>query len=280
MSHSEFDAPQRISDFDIELKLLLEAIYLKYQHDFRHYAMSSLRRRLSQALEEFGLRTLSQLQDRIMRNGDEFSRLFQYLTVQVSDMFRDPLFFRAFREQVVPEMQTYPSLKLWVAGCSSGEEVYSLAIALAENGLLERTILYATDINPDALAKAEAGVYPLERMAAFTENYRAGGGTRSLADYYTAAYGNAAFSRSLRSQVVFSDHSLATDHVFAEVQVISCRNVLIYFDRPLQDRAVGLFSDALCRRGFLGLGARETLQFSPHALAFREAAKERWYQRW
>jgi len=265
---------------ELEVRLLLEAIFLRFHYDFRSYSMASLKRRIQAALPKLGCATISALQDKVLHHPQALNELLQFLTVQVSDMFRDPLFFRAFREQVVPELQTYPSLKLWVAGCSSGEEVYSLAIALAENGLLERTILYATDINPDALAKAEAGVYPLERMAAFTENYRAGGGTRSLADYYTAAYGNAAFSRSLRSQVVFSDHSLATDHVFAEVQVISCRNVLIYFDRPLQDRAVGLFSDALCRRGFLGLGARETLQFSPHALAFREAAKERWYQRW
>jgi chemotaxis protein methyltransferase CheR len=151
---------------------------------------------------------------------------------------------------------------------------------LAEAGLLERTIIYATDINRAALAKAEAGVYALDRIAAFSVNYQLAGGQASLSEYYTAAYGGAAFARRLRSKVVFSDHSLATDHVFAEVQVVSCRNVLIYFDRPLQDRAIGLFAGALCRRGFLGLGARETLRFSPHAVAFRDcAAEERWYQR-
>ena len=158
--------PPRISDFDIELTLLLEAIYLKYQHDFRHYAMSSLRRRLGQALDEFGLATLSQLQDRIMRSGADFARLFQYLTVQVSDMFRDPAYFLALRQQVMPVLRTYPSIKVWVAGCSTGEELWSLKILFDEEDLTERTLFYATDINPDALARAEAGIYALDRIRA------------------------------------------------------------------------------------------------------------------
>jgi chemotaxis protein methyltransferase CheR len=265
---------------EIEIRLLLEAIFLQYHYDFRGYAMASLKRRVAAALASLRCSTVSALQEKVLHEPGALSALLQFLTVQVSDMFRDPTFFLALREQIVSELETYPSLKVWIAGCSTGEEVYSMAITLAEVGLLERTILYATDINPEALAKAEAGVYPIERMAAFSENYRRAGGHGSLSEYYTAAYGGAVFGRSLRSRVVFSDHSLATDNVFAEVQLVSCRNVLIYFDRTLQDRAVGLFAGSLCRRGFLGLGSRETLQFSTHAGAFRELIPaERWYQR-
>ena len=272
--------PLRISDFDIELKLLLEAIYLKYQHDFRHYAMSSLRRRLTQALDEFGLTTLSQLQDRIMRNGAEFARLFQYLTVQVSDMFRDPAYFMALRQHVMPVLRTYPSIKVWVAGCSTGEELWSLKILFDEEGLNGRTLFYATDINPDALARAEAGIYALDRIAGFTQNYLAAGGKRSLSDYYHAAYGGARFAGALKDRVVFADHSLSTDEVFLEAHLVSCRNVMIYFDRALQDRALGLFQRALVRRGFLGLGSKESLRFSSQHEAFDEfCQRERIYQK-
>ncbi|MFP2957668.1 CheR family methyltransferase [Myxococcus sp. 1LA] len=255
-------------DLDIELKLLLDAIYLKYHYDFRGYAMASLKRRMTLAAERFGCRTLSQLQDRLIHEPPLFPELLNYLTVQVSEMFRDPSYFRSLRESVVPLLQTYPSLKVWVAGCSTGEEVYSLAILLREEGLLERTLIYATDINTQALQKAEAGVYAVDRIAAFTQNHGQSGAPASLSDYYTAAYGNAVFDRSLKKHIVFSDHSLATDSVFAEVQLLSCRNVLIYFNRELQERALGLFKDSLCRKGFLGLGARESLRFSQHASAF------------
>ncbi|CAG4895344.1 CheR family methyltransferase [Paraburkholderia gardini] len=275
MSHSiSAVRPERISDFDIELKLLLEAVYLKYQHDFRHYSMSSLRRRMLHALDEFGLATLSQLQDRIMRDSADFSRLFRYLTVQVSDMFRDPAYFLALREHVLPLLRTYPSIKVWVAGCSTGEELWSLKILFDEEGLTERTLFYATDIDPDALARAEAGIYALDRIAGFTQNYLAAGGRASLSDYYHAAYGGARFASSLRDRVVFADHSLATDEVFLEAHLVSCRNVLIYFDRVLQNRAVGLFERALVRRGFLGLGSKETLRFSDQHEAF-DAFRER-----
>jgi chemotaxis protein methyltransferase CheR len=266
---------------EIEVRLLLEAIYLRFHYDFRSYSMASLKRRILAALPKLQCATISALQDKVLHEPEALGALLQFLTVQVSDMFRDPTYFRAFRERVVPELETYPSLKIWVAGCSTGEEVYSLAIALSESKLLERTMIYATDINPAALASAEAGVYAIDRIASFSDNYRQAGGTGSLSDYYTAAYGNAAFSRHLRTRVVFSDHSLATDNVFGEMQVVSCRNVLIYFDRALQDRALKLFADSLVRRGFLGLGSRETLQFSPLAGSFRECvASEKWYQRW
>lgn len=267
-------------DFDIELKLLLDGIYLKYQHDFRHYAIASLRRRMQQAMERFGCRTLSQLQDRVLHEPAVFAEMMRYLTVQVSDMFRDPSYFKVLREHVVPVLRTYPSIKLWVAGCSSGEEVWSLAILLEEEGLLERTILYATDINAEALRTAEAGIYALDRVAQFSTNYQAAGGTKSLSDYYQAAYNGALFRQSLKAQIVFADHSLATDSVFSEVQMVSCRNVMIYFDRELQNRAVKLFYDSLVHRGFLGIGPKENLRFSPLAHAFAELVPgERIYQR-
>lgn len=268
---------------DIDLQLLLQAVYLRYQHDFRHYAPSSIRRRVGQALDALGMARISDLQHAVLRDEAVFARLLQYLTVQVSDMFRDPGYFRLLREQVVPELATYPSLKLWVAGCSRGEEVWSLAVLLHEEGLLERSIIYATDINPVALKQAEAGVFDLDRAAQFSRNYQQAGGRASLADYWHAAYDKLVFDRALRRQIVFADHSLATDTVFSEVHLVSCRNVLIYFDAGLQARAVRLFRDALVRRGFLGLGSRETLQFGPHALAFRALpdlpADVRWYQR-
>jgi len=267
-------------NFDIELVLLLDAIYLKYHYDFRRYAMASLKRRLRTAMLRFGCRTLSQLQDRVLRDPALFRALLEFLTVPVSDMFRDPPYFRALRERVLPILRTYPSLKIWVAGCSTGEEVYSLAILLREEGLLSRSLIYATDINPQTLEKAQAGVYSIERMAGFTDNHRRSGARSSLSDYYTAAYDRAVFDKSLKDNVVFSDHSLATDSVFAEVQLISCRNVLIYFNRELQDRALGLFHDALCRKGFLGIGAKESLRFSAHADSFDDVAKEdRIYQK-
>jgi len=268
------------SSEDIEIRSLLDAIFLRYHYDFRSYSAASLKRRLTAARHQLQCDTLSALQDKVLRDPKVFTQLLQFLTVQVSDMFRDPSFFRALREQVVPELRTYPSIRIWIAGCSTGEELYSFAILLREEGLLDRTTLYATDINPETLRKAELGLYPIERVQAFTENHRLSGAKCSLSEYYTAAYGSAAFDRSLRKNVVFSDHSLATDSVFAEVQLVSCRNVLIYFDRSLQDRAIGLMKDALCRRGFLGLGSKESLMFSAHAAAFRDFVQsERWYQR-
>ncbi|MET0656830.1 MAG: protein-glutamate O-methyltransferase CheR [Steroidobacteraceae bacterium] len=255
---------------DIELKLLIDAVYLRYHYDFREYAPASLKRRLAAAMNRFGCQTLSQLQDKLLHEPAVFSALLDFLTVQVSEMFRDPAYFRSLREDVIPLLRTYPSLKVWVAGCSTGEEVYSLAILLREEGLLDRTLIYATDINAGALKKAEAGVYDIDRIPLFTENHRRSGARQSLSDYYTAAYGGAVFDKSLKAHMVFSDHSLATDNVFAEMQLVSCRNVLIYFNRSLQERAIGLFREALCHKGFLGIGSKETLRFSAHASAFSE----------
>jgi chemotaxis protein methyltransferase CheR len=191
----------------------------------------------------------------------------------VSEMFRDPGYYRALREQVMPVLRTYPSIKVWIAGCSTGEEVYSMAILLREEGLLEKSIVYATDINPQSLDKARQGIFALESLKNYTANYQRSGGLRSLSDYYTAAYDGARFEHSLRDKITFADHSLATDSVFAETHLISCRNVLIYFNKRLQDRALGLFKESLCRRGFLGLGSKESLDFSSHAKGFEDVVR-------
>jgi chemotaxis protein methyltransferase CheR len=265
---------------DIEIKLLLEALFQKHHYDFRGYAMASIKRRLRQAREQLGFASFSAMQDRLLRDSTMPPKLLGYLTVQVSEMFRDPTYFRAIREKVVPHLRTYPSLKVWIAGCSAGEELYSFAILFREEGLEEKTIFYATDVNHEALKKAETGIYELDRVRLFTENHHQSGGRSSLSDFYTAAYGGASFSKSLRERVVFSDHSLVTDAVFGEMHLISCRNVLIYFDRALQNRAVGLFNDSLARKGFLGLGAKESLRFTDQAGSFSEFVRdERIYQK-
>lgn len=253
---------------DIELDLLLEAIFRKYKYDFRQYSKASVRRRLQAAMGPFGVDSISGLQAMVLHDPTAFGQLLQFLTVPVTEMFRDPHYFRAVRELVVPHLKTYPSLKIWVAGCSTGEEAYSLAILLEEEGLLERTMIYATDINPQSLKRAEAGIYGLKDIAKFTDNYQKSGGRRAFADYYTAAYDAAAFSARLKQKILFTDHSLATDSVFSEMHFISCRNVLIYFERKLQDRAIGLFCDSLAPEGFLGIGEKESLRFSSHSAEF------------
>ena len=265
---------------DIERHLVLEAIFRRYHYDFRGYSAASVARRLERARQDFGCATLSELQGRILQQPELLARLLDILTVQVSELFRDPSYFRALRETVIPHLRTYPSVKVWVAGCAGGEEVYSLAILLREEGLEGKAVIYATDVNPVALRKAEAGIYDLDRVAQFTQNHRASGGRSSLSDYYTAAYGRMVFDKSLRDRVVFAPHNLASDAVFSETHLVSCRNVLIYFERPLQDRVVGLFDAALVHGGFLGLGSRETLRFSAHCEAFADfAPSERIYRR-
>lgn len=265
---------------DIEIRLLVEAVFLRYGHDFRDYAFASLKRRVLLAQRQMDAPTISALQERVLHDPEQFAQLLQHLTVPVSEMFRDPAYFVALRQHVVPVLRTYPSLKVWVAGCSTGEEPYSLAILLHEEGLLERTILYATDINHASLEKARQGIFPLHAMQAFTRNYQRAGGTRAFSDYYTAAYGGALFEKFLRDSITFADHSLATDAVFSETQLVSCRNVLIYFNRGLQDRALGLFHDSLSHRGFLGLGTKETLDFSAYAGRFEPVSRpERIYRR-
>ena len=268
------------SDIDIELKLLMEAIFLKYSYDFRNYTGASQKRRVRYALEQLRLPNVSALQERVLHDPTVFAQLLQYLTIPVSEMFRDPSYFLMLRQQVVPVLQTYPSVKVWVAGCSTGEEAWSLAILLREEGLLDRTQIYATDINPASLDKARQGIFPMEAVRDYTANYQRAGGRHAFSDYYTAAYDAARFDPSLCANAVFADHSLATDSVFAETQLVSCRNVLIYFNRALQDRALGLFHESLCHRGFLGLGAKESIDFSSFSTRFDTLARaERIYRK-
>ena len=255
---------------ELELDLLLEAIFRHYHYDFRGYSRGSLHRRLARAQHQHGCDSLSQLQHLLLRDPAVFADLMGFLTIQVSEMFRDPAYFRALREQVVPHLKTYPSLKIWIAGCANGEEFYSLAILFREEGLEDRTIFYCTDISPAALEKAEAGIYAIDRLPQFSENHRLAGGKASLSDYYTAAYRAAVFDKTLRRRAVFAQHNLASDQVFGEVQLVSSRNVLIYFDRELQDRALGLFGESLVRGGFLGLGSKETLRFSRYSDGFAD----------
>ncbi|MBW7056082.1 protein-glutamate O-methyltransferase CheR [Paracoccus bogoriensis] len=252
----------------IELDLFLDALHRCHHYDFRSYSRNSLMRRADLARQRLGYATLSELQGRLLRDASILPDIIDAMTVQVSEFFRDPDYFLTLRRDVLPHLRTFPSIKVWVAGCADGEELYSLAIMLEEEGLLDRTLFYATEINRRALARAEAGIYPIDRMALFSRNYQQAGGRGSLSDHYTAAYGRAVFHRRLRARTVFTEHNLATDQVFSEVQLISCRNVLIYFDNNLQQRAIGLFAEALARGGFLGLGLHETLRFSTHAEAF------------
>jgi chemotaxis protein methyltransferase CheR len=263
-----------------QVRGLLEAIVASYHYDFRSYTAGSIGRRVRSAMEQLGYSSVAELRAQVLADAQQFTALLNFLTVPVSEMFRDPLYFHALRTRVVPLLRTYPSIRIWVAGCAAGEEALSCAIVLHEAGLLDRTLIYATDINPACLAKARSGVVEIERLPLFSDNYRRSGGSGSLSDYYLAAFGNAVFDRGLREHIVFADHSLATDGVFAEVQLVSCRNVLIYFNRELQQRALGLFAEALCHRGYLGLGIRESVRFSSYTGDFEPLAMlERIYRK-
>jgi len=264
----------------LEIELLLEAVYRRYGFDFRQYAQASLKRRLRRRMLAEGLDTISQLQSRLLHDPACMEQMLVDLSINVTSMFRDPSFYIAFREKIVPALHTYPFTRIWCAGCSSGEEVYSLAIVLHEEGLYERTRLYATDINEHALATARAGVFPLERMKEYTQNYIRAGGKREFSEYYVAAYDNAQFSRALTENVVFARHNLAMDRSFNEFNVIVCRNVLIYFDRTLQDDVHGLFYDSLGMFGILALGHKESIRFSAYADRYEEIdAGERVYRK-
>lgn len=248
----------------IEIELLLEGIYRHYGFDFRAYAYASIRRRLWKRIEGEGLTTVSALQDRVLHEPQMMERLLLDLSINVTAMFRDPTFYRAFRDHVIPLLRTYPFIRIWHAGCATGEEVYSLAILLQEEGLYERCRIYATDINEVVLQKAKEGIFSLERMQEYTENYIASGGTRAFSDYYLAKYGGALFSPTLTKNVVFSLHNLVTDRSFSEFNVILCRNVLIYFDKSLQAKVHRLFYESLAKFGIMAVGSKESLRFSPH----------------
>jgi chemotaxis protein methyltransferase CheR len=258
----------RVSDPELEaleIELLLEAVYRRYGFDFRQYAQASLRRRLTRRMFAEGASSLSELQARLLHDPQSMERLLLDLSINVTAMFRDPSFYVAFREHVVPLLRTYPFTRIWCAGCSTGEEVYSLAILLEEEELYDRTRIYATDINENVLATARAGVFPLAKMQQYTQNYIRGGGKHDFSRYYVTAYDGAQFSRSLTENVVFAQHNLATDRSFNVFNVILCRNVMIYFDRTLQERVHGLFHESLETFGILALGHKESLSFTSYA---------------
>lgn len=254
----------------LEIALLLEAIYRHYGYEFREYAAASLKRRLHNMLQLENLTTISSLQERILHDPACLGRFLTTLTVNVTALFRDPGFFLTFRNQVVPLLRTYPFVRIWHAGCSTGEEVYSMAILLQEEKIYDRCRIYATDMDEVVLKRAREGIFPLDEMKQYSRNYKNAGGTGALSDYYTGAYGNALFRPSLRDNIIFSQHNLATDSSFNEFHVILCRNVMIYFTRVLQDRVHNLFYDSLSSFGILGLGNKESMQFTPHEMDFEQ----------
>ena len=246
----------------IELELFLEAIYQRYGYDFRHYARASARRRARHILTKSGRKSLSDLIPLLLHDEEFAQKAVHDFSITVTEMFRDPDFYRAVRQTVTPYLQTYPFIKIWVAGCATGEEVYSLAILLKEEGIYDRVTIFATDFNEIALKKAAEGIYPLKDVQQYTGNYQKSGGVRSFSDYYHAEYNSAIMNASLKTNITFANHNLVTDSVFSEVQVVFCRNVLIYFDRTLQNWALNTLANSLSRGGFLCLGTKETLEFS------------------
>lgn len=263
----------------IEVELLLEGIYRQYGFDFRAYAYASIRRRLWKRIETEGLRSVSALQERVLHEPAMMEKLLLDLSINVTAMFRDPNFYVAFRQKVVPMLRTYPFIRLWHAGCSTGEEVYSMAILLREEGLYDRARIYATDINEVVLQRAKAGIFPIDRMQEYTDNYIRAGGTRSFSEYYTAKYGGALFDQSLTKNVVFSQHNLVTDKSFSEFNVILCRNVLIYFDKNLQTKVHELFYDSLGMFGILCLGSKESLRFMRYEQCYEQLSPEKIFRK-
>ncbi|TWJ16426.1 CheR family methyltransferase [Geobacter argillaceus] len=259
--------------FDIEMRLLLHGVRQVYGYDFTDYSEASIKRRITQWLASSEYANLSHAQSVILRDQAAFESLLRGITVNVSDMFRDPAFFRAIREQVVPHLKTYPFVKIWHAGCASGEEAYSLAILLEEEGLKGHVRMYATDINNEVLQKAREGIYPLKEMQRYTRNYQSAGGRGSFSDYYSARYDHAIMMQSLREQIVFASHNLATDADFGEMHLILCRNVLIYFKPTLKERVLRLFDSCLLPGGFLCLGLKETLDGRRIAPDYGEVAQ-------
>jgi len=270
----------QVESESIELRLLTDAIHLKYGYDFRGYAKASLKRRVMRCLERNELENISALQHRVLNDASFFESLLLDLSVAVTEMFRDPAFFQALREVVFPSLAKNEHNKVWIAGCASGEEAYSLAILLKEAGLYDRTKIFATDINEVVLRRAADGILPLKSMTDCTTAYQKSGGSRAFVDYYVSRYKSALLDKSLRENLVFAHHNLATDGVFGEFDLVLCRNVLIYFGRELQDRVLGLFADSLVDNGFLGLGTRESARFSAFADEFESIVPEqRIYQR-
>jgi chemotaxis protein methyltransferase CheR len=255
---------------DIEVQLFVRAMQLRHGYDFSEYAPASLKRRVQQLVRTHGVASISELNSRLLHEAGFVTRVIEGLSVPVSEMFRDPPVFRALRDKVFPILASYPEINIWQAGCAHGQEVYSLAILLEEAGLYERSRIYATDFNDAALAIAAEGIYATRDARDWSRNYMEAGGSHSLSDYYSARYDFIKLDQRLRRNVTFFNHNLVTDEVFCEAHLILCRNVLIYFSNPLQDRTLGLFRDSLVRGGFLCLGTRENIDFSPAATGFAD----------
>ncbi|MBL7138128.1 MAG: protein-glutamate O-methyltransferase CheR [Bacteroidales bacterium] len=257
-----------IENQEIEIRLLIEAIFLKYGYDFRNYSQAHVKRRILNRFQTSGLDSISEMTHRAIYDTDFVDQILMDLSITVTEMFRDPSFYKALRQSVLPVLRSYPFVKVWHAGCASGEEVYSMAIMLKEEGLLHKTQIYATDFNPLIIRHAKKAEYPISRIKEFTFSYQKAGGKRSFSDYYTADDEKAKLNENLRKNIVFANHNLVTDSVFAEINLIVCRNVLIYFDRQLQDKVIRLFLESLPGGGFLCLGSKENLQFSNYFHAF------------
>ncbi len=255
---------------DIELKLLLEAIYLKYGYDFRKYTSSSIQRRFKRILDNSDFDSFSEMQHSILRDDSYFASLLPETTISVTEMFRDPTFYKAVREAVIPELAKLELVKVWHAGCASGEEVYSMAILLKEAGIYDKCRIYATDIDETVLKQAKEGIYKLENLRLYIENYRASGGIEPFTDYYSSSCDAVKIEESLKKNILFSCHNLVTDSVFSEMDLIICRNVLIYFNRELQDRVFKLFRDSLHHSGIMCLGSRESVRFSSSSSEFED----------
>jgi chemotaxis protein methyltransferase CheR len=255
---------------EIEIRLLLEGIYSHYGQDYRDYAPSSLKRRIREAMRNENVKTVSGFQEKVLHDLECMERFSRILSINVTSMFRDPSFYLTFRTKVVPMLKTYPFVRIWHAGCATGEEVYSMAILLMEEDLYSRCRIYATDINKKALKTAKDGIYPIASMKEFTSNYMASGGKNFFSDYYTAHYDNVIFSSSLRENILFSEHNLATDGSFNEFHVVLCRNVMIYFNKKLQERVHKLIYDSLSIFGILGIGNKESLRFTPQEEFYEE----------
>ncbi len=258
----EKEISSEITNENIEINLLIEAISMKYGYDFSGYSRASLKRRVSKRLHESNSRSISEMINRLLYDKDFFDLLLLDLSINVTEMFRDPHFFREIRDVVLPELAKLPSIKIWHAGCSTGEEVYSMAILLKEAGLYNKSQIFATDFNEMVLADAKKGILPISELKKYTVNYQKAGGTGSFTDWYTAKYDFAILDSELRKNILFADHNLVTDAVFSEVDLVMCRNVLIYFDRPLQNRIFSLFSNSLADDGFLTIGSKESIHFS------------------
>ena len=264
----------------IELELLLQAIYLKYGYDFSEYSKASIKRRVLQGLSRSGLKTISDMQHKLLYDRKFFETLLLNLSVNVTEMFRDPSFYKALREKVIPVLKDQSFIKVWHAGCATGEEVYSMAILLKEEGIYEKTRIYATDFNEGVIEKAREGIYHIDMLKKYTHNYRQAGGLESFADYYTARYEHVVLQKSLKKNITFSDHNLTTDSSFGEMDLIVCRNVLIYFNRKLQNRVFHLFRDSLCEGGILCLGSKESTRFSECSDDFEDVVrKEKIYRK-